>query len=103
MRFFFFSRILPRMASHTINDYLEGALQIQWWISIVVLFICVRTIYRQWFHPLARFPGPRLAASTGLYAAYYDIVKSGSFIRRFSRLHDEYGELHVEGDARFLG
>ncbi len=64
-------------------------------LVLLFLLVCVRIIYHLWLHPLARFPGPRLAATTSLYAAYYDIVKRGSFIRRFPRLHEEYGKYQL--------
>ncbi|OLN84340.1 Isotrichodermin C-15 hydroxylase 12 [Colletotrichum chlorophyti] len=36
-----------------------------------VAYIAVVIIYRLWFHPLARFPGPWLGKITNLYSAYY--------------------------------
>lgn len=65
--------------------------------------------YRLYWHPLARFPGPRLAAITSWYEAYYEIVLKGQYSKQISKLHDEYGpiirvtpnELHIR-DPRFF-
>ncbi|KAF2183530.1 cytochrome P450 [Zopfia rhizophila CBS 207.26] len=66
-------------------------------------------IYRLHFHPLAHFPGPRLAAVTSWYEAYYEIVLQGQYSRKIGELHDVYGpilrvtphELHIR-DSRFF-
>ena len=44
-------------------------------------------------HPLARFPGPRLAALTRYYEAYYDLVRNGQYTFKTAELHKKYGEL----------
>ncbi|OJI85470.1 hypothetical protein ASPTUDRAFT_119373 [Aspergillus tubingensis CBS 134.48] len=54
--------------------------------------------------PLAKFPGPRLAAATGLYEFYYDVIRDGQFVWHIERLHQKYGpvvrikpwEIHVK-------
>ena len=50
-------------------------------------------IQRLYFHPLSRFPGPKLAALTTLYTAYYDFTKPGSFMRHTLELHEKYGDV----------
>ncbi|KAL9092874.1 MAG: hypothetical protein Q9165_004292 [Trypethelium subeluteriae] len=50
-------------------------------------------IYRLFFHPLSRFPGPKLAALTTLYEGYYDVIKAGTYIFQIGKMHDQYGPI----------
>ncbi|KAG6833557.1 hypothetical protein H0H87_005208 [Tephrocybe sp. NHM501043] len=47
--------------------------------------------YRLFLHPLARFPGPRWAAVSDLYSAYYDLVLKGALVDHLEELHKIYG------------
>lgn len=49
-------------------------------------------IYRLYFHPLAKFAGPKLAAMSSLYEFYYNVIKDGQFFLEIGRMHDEYGK-----------
>ncbi|KAK2768536.1 hypothetical protein FQN54_000392 [Arachnomyces sp. PD_36] len=48
-------------------------------------------IYRLFFDSLSKFPGPKLAAITRYYEAYYDVVKGGQYTFKIAELHKEYG------------
>lgn len=48
-------------------------------------------VYRLYFHPLARFPGRKLAAATLWYEFYYDVISPGLYYQEVSRMHDEFG------------
>lgn len=54
-------------------------------------------IYRLYFHPLAGFPGPRLAAATSWWEFYYDIVKDGELVFQLPGLHEKYGIISAMG------
>jgi hypothetical protein len=47
------------------------------------------------FHPLARFPGPKFAAATYLYEAYYDWWLVGRYGKVIARMHERYGILRI--------
>ena len=66
--------------------YLSGAL------AAYVLFLVLRIIYRLTLHPLAKFPGPRLAGATSAYQAWYDLRPSTSYVKKFPDLHKQYGK-----------
>ncbi|KAI1325095.1 trichodiene oxygenase [Xylariaceae sp. FL0255] len=67
------------------------------------LYLVTVAIYRLFFHPLSGFPGPKLAAITRWYEAYYDVVKGGQYTFKIAELHRVYGpiirispyELHI--------
>lgn len=58
----------------------------------IAAYAIVLAVYRLYLHPLARFPGPRLAAVTSWYEGYYEIVQNGQYSRQISKLHDKYGK-----------
>ena len=55
----------------------------------IILLILARTIYRIWFHPLSRIPGPILSKSTSLWLHYHAYV--GDEASTIHRLHARYG------------
>nr|A0A8K1AW54.1 RecName: Full=Cytochrome P450 monooxygenase tndB; AltName: Full=Talaronoid C biosynthesis cluster protein B [Aspergillus flavipes]QVR97761.1 TndB [Aspergillus flavipes] len=50
-------------------------------------------IYRLYFHPLAGFPGPRIAAATRWYEFYYDVIKRGQYVYKIEEMHQKYGPI----------
>jgi len=60
-------------------------------------------VYRLYLSPIAHIPGPKLAALTRLYEAYYDLYLGGQYTFKIIELHKQYGpiirispwELHI--------
>ncbi len=47
--------------------------------------------YRLFFSPLAKFPGPKLAALTRKYELYYEAVQNYEYLWKIKKLHQQYG------------
>lgn len=65
--------------------YLAGAI-----IAGIACHSFALVIYRLWFHPLARFPGPKLLAASTWYEACVDLTYH-DFPARLAKIHEEYG------------
>lgn len=66
------------------------------WRSIIVsviIYYATLIVYRLYFHPLARFPGPKLAAISRWYEAYYDVIQGGQYTPKIVQLHKQFGEI----------
>jgi hypothetical protein len=69
------------------------------WQYFITGFICYfiwwvgKTLYRLTLHPLAKFPGPKLAGATYLYEFYFDGINVGSYTIEIARMHEIYGEI----------
>ncbi|PWY92800.1 cytochrome P450 [Aspergillus heteromorphus CBS 117.55] len=57
--------------------------------AATLLYGCILAIYRLFFHPLAKYPGPRLAALTDWYATFY--AWRGDLHKKNRQWHDKYG------------
>ena len=64
-----------------------------YFVIVGLSYLFLKTLYRVTFHPLARFPGPRLAAITSLWAASYDCSAEDSVIKHLHALHKKYGPI----------
>lgn len=58
-----------------------------------VLYQLGLAIYRVFFHPLAKVPGPWLAAATQWYETYWELIPGGggAFTKHIKALHGIYG------------
>lgn len=52
-------------------------------------------IHRLFFSPIARFPGPKLAAVTTWYELYYDVVHKGKYLFEIEKMHNKYGKYYI--------
>ncbi|KAL2810298.1 cytochrome P450 [Aspergillus granulosus] len=62
-------------------------------LSGAAVFLVSRAIYRLYFHPLSKIPGPKLAAVTHLYEFYYDVWCSGRYLFEIGKMHRQYGPI----------
>ena len=60
-------------------------------ISLAILYPLGIMTYNILLSPIAGFPGPKIAAATGLYEFYYDFFKSGRYIFEIEKMHAKYG------------
>ena len=59
-------------------------------LSYFVFCSISQVVYYHYYHPLACFPGPWLAACTRLWLTSFDF-RSADLRSRMLRLHDKYG------------
>lgn len=62
-------------------------------LGLLVLYCIGTAIYRLYLSPLAKIPGPKLAALTPWYNAYYDLVLGGQYVWRVEEMHRQYGPI----------
>ncbi|KAI0544741.1 cytochrome P450 [Xylaria curta] len=67
---------------------LIGTSLLAWGVYFVGL-----VIYRLYFHPLAGFPGPKLAAATGWYEFYFQCWLEGQYIFETEKMVKKYGPI----------
>lgn len=48
-------------------------------------------LFNAFYHPLAKFPGPKVAASTAWYKTYQELYLGRSWIDVLQELHGKYG------------
>lgn len=98
-----------RGSRQTFSKMIEKAIStFSYLLTGLVLYNIGLTIYRLYFHPLAksahfslkdcmltatRFPGPKLAAITGWDEFYRDAIQGGRMMWYIQDLHDEYGRV----------
>jgi hypothetical protein len=55
--------------------------------------------YRLYLSPVAKFPGPKLAALSRWYEFYYDVILRGKFSFHIQELHKRYGNNPLSVDS----
>lgn len=71
-----------------------------WIIALWIGYrVCVALYNISPFHPLSSFPGPKIAAASYLYEAYYDWLCVGRYGHVIKSMHDAYGPIVRSGSA----
>lgn len=60
-------------------------------VAACCLLVVGRWVYRLTLHPLAKVPGPTLAAMTSAYAMSWDLPNDSSYVKNFAKWHEKYG------------
>jgi len=62
-------------------------------LALLLVWTAIVIVYRLGLSPLAKFPGPKLAALTGWYETYFECLQRGKYWVEIERMHEQYGEL----------
>ncbi|KAL4744115.1 hypothetical protein BDV11DRAFT_165803 [Aspergillus similis] len=79
----------PEMPAYLTQDVLlraAGAIG-----AIFAAYTSSLVTYRLILSPLAKFPRPKVAAVTGYYKLYYDVIQKEKHIFQIEKMHDNYG------------
>ncbi|KAF8874993.1 cytochrome P450 [Infundibulicybe gibba] len=60
-------------------------------IFLGALYALALSLWRLFFHPLSKVPGPPLAAISTFYVGYFDIFQGGGMVDQLEILHKRYG------------
>ena len=62
-------------------------------VGSLISYLVVLAVWRLYLSPLAKIPGPKLAALTQWYETYLEIVKDGGvqFLFEYRKWHEQYG------------
>ncbi|MCJ1396150.1 hypothetical protein MMC18_009039 [Xylographa bjoerkii] len=62
-------------------------------ILACLLYVIGLLLYRLVLSPIAKFPGSKIAATTGWYETYLDVFKGGQFTFQIEQWHKQYGPI----------
>jgi cytochrome P450 len=68
----------------------------EWFLLAILCFVIygiTLSIYRLYFHPLSKFPGPKLTAATLWFEFYHDVIRRGQFMWEIQAMHEKYGSI----------
>jgi hypothetical protein len=68
-------------------------------LSGTLIYALIIATERLFLSPLARFPGPKLAALSNWYEFYYDVILQGRFTEKIQELHRQHGRCLEFSDA----
>ncbi|KAI1773034.1 cytochrome P450 [Hypoxylon cercidicola] len=62
-------------------------------LLVVIGYLTCLILWRCFLSPLARIPGPKLAALTYWYECYFDVVQPAQYAFKIKALHQKYGPI----------
>ncbi|KAL5402290.1 hypothetical protein PMIN03_010802 [Paraphaeosphaeria minitans] len=62
-------------------------------VVVSAVYTAVLVAHRLFFSPLAKFPGPKIAAVTTWYEFYHDYFRRGNYVFKIKEMHDRYGPI----------
>jgi cytochrome P450 len=62
-------------------------------LALIVVRTIVVSIYRLYFHPLAKFPGPKKVALAKFFEFYHDVLNNNDFPEVVEKLHEQHGPI----------
>ncbi len=71
-------------------------------IAAVLTWSCWSVFYNVHVHPLARFPGPKLAGASKFWLFYQEFVKGVSLSDVRDELHAQYGAFRFSNQRRSM-
>ena len=72
--------------------HLDGWMLVQASLASWICYWILVFLYRITFHPLAKFPGPKIAAMTMWYETYWDVWPHlGRYQWKIQEMHKQYG------------
>lgn len=82
---------------------------ISYLVLLCVSYKVIQYTQRLFFHPLSKFPGPKICAASRLYEWYWDSYQHGRLWTQLPALHEKYGpiirmgpdELHIQDPEYF--
>ncbi|KAI4763231.1 hypothetical protein E4T52_05900 [Aureobasidium sp. EXF-3400] len=66
------------------------------WLGCAVVctvYLVGLVVYRLYFHPLCKFPGPFWCRISHFQQCYYEAICGGKFIYQIPKYHERYGML----------
>ncbi|KIK54818.1 hypothetical protein GYMLUDRAFT_249166 [Collybiopsis luxurians FD-317 M1] len=69
-------------------------------ISLSFCYLAGLALYRLFFHPLHKYPGPVLAAVSSWYEVFYNFVLGGEWMAEIEKMHKLYGPVVRTGPNR---
>lgn len=89
-----FARLLVAEEKSSLFGLLDDVSITQMFLGVIALLLVYGLaigVYRLYFSPLSHIPGPKIAAFTGWYETYYDVVKGGKYVDIIKIMHENYG------------